>query len=27
MPALDINRSAVFYKAVFGWQIRTRGEG
>ena len=27
MPALDINRSASFYKEVFGWQIRTRGDG
>jgi len=27
IPALDINRSATFYKEVFGWQIRTRGDG
>src|SRR5260370_8452748 len=27
MPALDINRSVVFYKDVFGWRIRTRGDG
>lgn len=27
MPALDINASASFYKAVFGWHIRTRGDG
>ncbi len=27
MPAIDINRSASFYKEVFGWQIRRRGDG
>jgi predicted enzyme related to lactoylglutathione lyase len=27
MPAIDINASASFYKEVFGWQIRTRGDG
>jgi predicted 3-demethylubiquinone-9 3-methyltransferase (glyoxalase superfamily) len=27
IPALDIDRSASFYKEVFGWQIRTRGDG
>ena len=27
IPALDISRSASFYKNVFGWQIRTRGDG
>jgi len=27
IPAIDINRSASFYKAVFGWQIRQRGDG
>jgi predicted enzyme related to lactoylglutathione lyase len=27
IPALDINRSAAFYKAVFGWPIRKRGDG
>ena len=27
IPANDINQSAAFYKAVFGWQIRTRGDG
>ena len=27
MPATDINRSAVFYKEVFGWQSRQRGNG
>jgi predicted enzyme related to lactoylglutathione lyase len=27
MPATDIARSAEFYKAVFGWNMRTRGDG
>ena len=27
MPATDIARSAAFYKAVFGWNIRTRANG
>jgi predicted enzyme related to lactoylglutathione lyase len=27
IPALDINRSASFYKEVFGWQIRNRSDG
>jgi uncharacterized protein len=27
MPAIDIRRSADFYRTVFGWQIRTRGDG
>ncbi len=27
MPATDIARSAEFYKQVFGWQIRRRGDG
>ena len=27
MPAEDIARSADFYKAVFGWNIRKRGDG
>jgi uncharacterized protein len=27
MPATDIARSAEFYKAVFGWTIRKRGDG
>lgn len=27
IPALDINRSATFYKEVFGWRIRQRGDG
>jgi predicted enzyme related to lactoylglutathione lyase len=27
MPALDIDRSASFYKTVFDWNIRKRGDG
>jgi uncharacterized protein len=27
MPAVDIDRSADFYKRVFGWTIRQRGDG
>jgi uncharacterized protein len=27
MPATDIRRSADFYRSVFGWSIRTRGDG
>ena len=27
MPATDIVRSADFYKGVFGWNIRKRGDG
>jgi uncharacterized protein len=27
MPAADIARSAEFYKRVFGWKMRTRGDG
>src|SRR5438128_11810778 len=27
MPATDIARSAEFYKGVFGWTIRRRGDG
>jgi predicted enzyme related to lactoylglutathione lyase len=27
MPAIDINQSASFYKNVFGWNIRKRGDG
>jgi predicted enzyme related to lactoylglutathione lyase len=27
IPAIDINRSASFYKDVFGWQSRQRGDG
>ena len=26
-PATDISRSAEFYKTVFGWNIRKRGDG
>ena len=27
MPAKDIARSSAFYKAVFGWNVRQRGDG
>jgi predicted enzyme related to lactoylglutathione lyase len=27
MPATDIARSADFYRKVFGWTVRTRGDG
>jgi len=27
LPAVDIARSAEFYKRVFGWDIRARGDG
>jgi len=27
MPATDIRRSADFYRDVFGWRIRQRGDG
>ena len=27
IPATDIDRSSSFYKQVFGWNIRTRGDG
>lgn len=27
MPAIDVSRSADFYSKVFGWKIRTRGDG
>ena len=27
IPAMDINTSAGFYKQVFGWNIRQRGDG
>ena len=27
MPAIDVQRSAEFYEKVFGWKIRTRGDG
>jgi predicted enzyme related to lactoylglutathione lyase len=27
IPTIDIHRSASFYKTVFGWQVRERGDG
>ena len=27
LPATDVSRSAEFYKSVFGWRIRERGDG
>src|ERR1700690_4046949 len=27
IPAIEINRSADFYRKVFGWKTRTRGDG
>lgn len=27
IPAQDVARSAAFYRQVFGWQIRKRGDG
>ncbi len=27
IPATDIARSSNFYKQVFGWNVRTRGDG
>jgi uncharacterized protein len=27
MPATDVARSAEFYRSVFGWNIRKRGDG
>lgn len=27
IPAVDVARSAAFYEAVFGWSVRTRGDG
>jgi uncharacterized protein len=27
IPAVDIQRAAEFYEKVFGWGIRTRGDG
>ena len=27
IPAIDVGRSADFYQAVFGWQVRKRGDG
>jgi predicted enzyme related to lactoylglutathione lyase len=27
IPAIDVRRSAAFYQAVVGWQLRERGDG
>jgi predicted enzyme related to lactoylglutathione lyase len=27
IPATDVQRSAAFYESVFGWRMRTRGDG
>jgi uncharacterized protein len=27
IPAVDIDRSISFYQGVFGWKVRTRGDG
>lgn len=27
IPATDVDRSAAFYRSVFGWEIRRRGDG
>jgi len=27
LPAIDVRRSADFYRTVFGWTIRRRGDG
>jgi predicted enzyme related to lactoylglutathione lyase len=27
IPAIDVNASSQFYKQVFGWQLRQRGDG
>ena len=27
IPAIDVGRSVEFYEAVFGWNIRRRGDG
>src|SRR6266540_5803566 len=27
IPATDVHRSADFYKEIFGWRIRRRGDG
>ncbi len=27
IPATDIDRSSEFYRAVFGWNVRQRGDG
>src|SRR5262249_28247585 len=27
LPALDVAKAAAFYAGIFGWRIRTRGDG
>ena len=27
IPAVDVKTSATFYETVFGWKLRTRGDG
>ncbi|HEX6627617.1 MAG TPA: VOC family protein [Gemmatimonadaceae bacterium] len=27
LPAADVKKSAAFYSKVFGWNMRTRGDG
>lgn len=27
LPSRDIDESSLFYSKVFGWKIRTRGDG
>lgn len=27
IPAIDVSRSVLFYRSVFGWAIRRRGDG
>ena len=27
LPSTDVARSAAFYRTVFGWSVRTRGDG
>src|SRR2546428_4856355 len=27
LPATDVDRSAEFYRKIFGWSIRSRGDG
>jgi len=27
IPAADVDRSVAFYRSVFGWNVRTRGDG
>jgi uncharacterized protein len=27
IPAIDVSRSVLFYREVFGWTIRRRGDG